>query len=222
MSDNTKPLVSIDIVSDVMCPWCYIGKRRLEKALSMVGDEVDVAIRWLPFQLDATLPPAGKDRRQYLEEKFGGPERAEAIYSQIKTAGTGEDIEFAFDAINVSPNTFDAHRLIAIAATKGDGKQYALVEALFRAFFIDGVHIGDRENLADIAASIGLDRQEIAAALNGDDAVEETQNMLASVGAAGISGVPFFILNQKYALSGAQDPQVIQQAIMQATQDAAE
>lgn len=216
MSDSAKPLVHIDIVSDVMCPWCYIGKRRLEKALAMVKDEVDVAIRWLPFQLDATLPPQGKDRRQYLEDKFGGPERADQIYAQIKSAGDGEGIAFEFDAIKVSPNTFDAHRLIAMVMAQTPPRQNAVVDALFRAFFIDGVNIGDRDNLADIAASVGFDREEVYAALMSDEASEETQNMLASVGAAGISGVPFFILDQKFAISGAQPPDAFQKAIRQA------
>lgn len=218
MNDTPNPVVQIDIVSDVMCPWCFIGKKRLEKALSMVKGEVDVAIRWLPFQLDATLPPQGKDRRQYLEEKFGGPERADTIYSQIKSAGNNEGIAFDFDAIKISPNTFDAHRLIEIAINQNPPRQNAVVDALFQAFFIDGVNIGDLDNLADIAASVGLDRDKIYAALMGDEAVEETQNMLASVGAAGISGVPFFILDQKFAVSGAQPPEALQQAIKQAAE----
>lgn len=220
MSDAAKPLVRIDIVSDVMCPWCYIGKKRLEKALSSVKSDIDVAVRWLPFQLDATLPPQGKDRRQYLEDKFGGPERADQIYGQIKAAGDGEGIAFDFHAIKVSPNTFDAHRLIALAMEQKPPKQNAIVDALFRAFFIDGVNIGDRDNLADIAASVGMDRDETYASLMGDDATEDTQNMLASVGASGIGGVPFFILDQKFAVSGAQPPEALENAIRQAATDA--
>lgn len=216
MNDAAKPVVHIDIVSDVMCPWCYIGKKRLEKALALVKGEIDVTVRWLPFQLDATLPPQGKDRRRYLEDKFGGPERAEQIYAQIKSAGDGEGIAFDFDAIKVSPNTLDAHRLIAMAMAQKPSRQNAVVDALFRAFFIDGVNIGDRDNLADIAASVGFDRDEAYAALMSDEAAEETQNMLASVGAAGISGVPFFILDQKFAISGAQPPEAFHNAIRQA------
>ena len=111
--------VQLDVVSDVMCPWCYIGKRRLEKALETVGD-VEVEIQWRPFQLDATLPPEGKDRREYLETKFGGPERAKQIYSTIEQAGRDEGLDFNFPAIEVSPNTLDAHRVIRWAANEGE------------------------------------------------------------------------------------------------------
>ena len=138
--------ITIDVVSDVMCPWCYIGKRRLEKALARVED-VDIDIRWRPFQLDPSLPPEGRDRKQYLENKFGGPERAQQIYSSIENAGKDENIDFKFSAIKVSPNTIDAHRVIRWSMNEGKDVHDRLVERLFQVFFLEGGHIGKHEVL---------------------------------------------------------------------------
>ena len=129
------PPITVDVVSDVMCPWCYIGKRRLEAALRAVP-QLDILVRWHPFQLDATLPKTGKDRQQYLSDKFGGMDRANSFYSQIRAAGQEEGIDFAFDAITLSPNTLDCHRLILWS--RDDDLQDEVVERLFKAYFLDG------------------------------------------------------------------------------------
>ncbi len=133
--EKTMSKVEIDVVSDVMCPWCLIGKRRLEKALTMI-DGIEVEVRWRPYQLDSTLPEEGKDRQQYLEDKFGGPEQAREIYGRIEDAGKSEGIDFAFDKIKVAPNTLNAHRVIRWAANGGEEAQQQIVERLFNLFFV--------------------------------------------------------------------------------------
>ncbi|MEO0635544.1 MAG: DsbA family oxidoreductase [Pseudomonadota bacterium] len=206
--------VTIDVVSDVMCPWCYIGKRRLEAALEKIGEQ-PVEVRWRPFQLDSTLPRQGKDRRQYLEEKFGGPERAKQIYSQIEEAGREEAIPFDFEAIEVSPNTLDAHRLIRWAGGVSEATQDKVVEALFEAFFVKGRNIGDHVVLADAAGRAGMDPQLVHQLLATDRDVQETQGQIGQASAMGVQGVPCFILNGRHALSGAQPPDTLAAAIKQ-------
>ncbi|MFC0283341.1 DsbA family oxidoreductase [Camelimonas abortus] len=194
----------VDVISDVVCPWCFIGKRRLEKAIAMVP-ELRVTVAWRPYQLDPHVPPGGLDRRVYMERKFGSRERLEAIHQRLAAEGEKEGLAFRFDLIRRTPNTLDAHRLIGWAAPLG--LQDAVVEALFRAFFMEGRDVGDRAVLADIAASCGMDGA--AARLAGADdatlvsaAVEQARDM-------GVSGVPCFILAERLALPGAQDPETI-------------
>jgi len=128
--------IRIDVYSDVICPWCYVGKRRLERALQQVSETVKTRVVWRPFQLNPTMPKNGLDRRQYLETKFGGPEAARAIYDQVAAAGAAEHIPFAFDRIARTPNTFAAHRLIWLAGHQG--KQDEMVEVLFHHYFVEG------------------------------------------------------------------------------------
>ncbi|KPB01384.1 DsbA family oxidoreductase [Ahrensia marina] len=205
--------VKLDIVSDVMCPWCFVGKRRLEKALKNIDQEIDVEIKWLPFQLDATLPPEGKDRQLYLSEKFGGKENAEKFYQTIKQAGDDEGIDFDFDAIEVSPNTMDAHRLIAWAGQQGDEQQDRIVELLFKAYFQDGKNIGDHAVLAKIAAEGGMDAQQVSGRLKSDDGLIETRQAVDHAHQIGVNGVPCFIFDGKYGVSGAQAPETLAMAI---------
>ncbi|MEO0496109.1 MAG: DsbA family oxidoreductase [Pseudomonadota bacterium] len=212
--------VTIDVVSDVMCPWCYIGKRRLEAALT-VAAEHNVEVRWRPFQLDATLPRRGKDRRLYLEEKFGGAERAKEIYSRIEEAGKQEDIPFAFDAISVSPNTLDAHRLIRWAGGISQDVQDKVVEALFRTFFVEGGNIGDHEVLVATAHEAGMNPHIVRDMLDTEKDLQETQAEVAQASAMGVQGVPCFILNGRHAVSGAQSAENLASAIRQVSQMAA-
>lgn len=205
-----KPL-KIDVVSDVMCPWCFIGKRRLEKALEMAGD-VDTAVEWHPFQLDPTLPEDGKDRQQYLDEKFG-PERAREIYARIEAAGSEEDIPFAFGAIKVSPNTLNAHRVIKWAGI--EGKQDGVVEALFKAYFLDGANLTDHDVLVAAAEAGGMDGEMVRRLLGTDADLAETEAAVVHAQAIGVQGVPTFILDGKYALSGAQPADVLAGALRQ-------
>ena len=208
MNALREPL-SIDVISDVVCPWCYVGKRRLEQAVAAA--EIPLVIRWRPYQLDPTIPPEGTPRRQYLEQKFGSAERIEQIHQTIRAAGAAEGIRFAFERIEVSPNTLDAHRLVRWA--DATGAQDRIVEALFRAYFIEGRDIGDRAVLAAIAASAGMERDAVSGRL----ASEEDRNaVLAEIDSArrlGVTGVPTFILAGRYGLVGAQPAEEIARAV---------
>jgi predicted DsbA family dithiol-disulfide isomerase len=157
-----------DVISDVICPWCYIGKRRLEKAIAALDGPVEV--RWLPFQLNPAMPKEGISRRAYRTTKFGSWERSQELDARVVAVGQSEGIHFAFDRIGRTPNTLDAHRLIGLAERQG--VQDAVVEALFRAYFTEGRDIGNRQTLLDMAAEAGLDRHEAEAMLNSEDGLE--------------------------------------------------
>ena len=204
--------LKIDIVSDVMCPWCFIGKRRLEKALADAS-EVEVAVEWHPFQLDPTLPAEGKDRQQYLTEKFGGADRAEEMYDRVRAAGAAEEIPFAFEKITRSPNTLDAHRLIRWAGI--EGVQDAMVERLFRLYFVEGADLTQRETLVAAASDAGMNGEMVSRLLDSDADLAETEADVVHAQAMGVQGVPCFILDGKYAVSGAQPPEVLSRAIRQ-------
>ncbi|KJS14013.1 MAG: DSBA oxidoreductase [Hoeflea sp. BRH_c9] len=209
----TTPSLTIDVVSDVMCPWCYIGKRRLEAALEEVAGEIDVEIRWRPYQLDPTLPKQGKDRRQYLEEKFGGPEGAEKAYATVRAAGAEENIPFAFDKIPVSANTLDAHRLIRWASSLGLAAQDRMVELLFKAYFEDGKNIGDDQVLMEAAEQVGLERPVVERLLAGDADRDIVSGEIEQARQMGVTGVPCFIIDMKYAVVGAQPAEALADAM---------
>ncbi|MCC6197632.1 MAG: DsbA family oxidoreductase [Burkholderiales bacterium] len=210
---------TVDVVSDVVCPWCYIGKRRLEAALARLRESdpaLVTQVRWHPFQLNPDLPPEGIDRKHYIEAKFGGPARAREVYARVTAAGQTVDIPFAIDAILRQPNTLDAHRLIAWGQARPEGEADALVEALFRAYFVEGRYLGDRSELATIAATAGFDPDDARRFIESDElagAVAESDRRAREMG---ISGVPFFIFGGKTAVSGAQDPATLLSAIAQA------
>jgi predicted DsbA family dithiol-disulfide isomerase len=197
-------VLHLDVYSDVICPCCYVGKRRLERALK-AWDGAPVNVRWRPFQLNPTMPRNGMDRRRYLEAKFGGPEAARAIYDQVVAAGGTEGIPFAFERILRTPNTFAAHRLIWWAGQQG--KQDEMVERLFQQYFLEGGDIGDLDSLSQAAADVGLDRAIIDTFLTGEEAVEEVKREEAAGHRLGIRGVPYFVINGTSALSGAQPPE---------------
>jgi predicted DsbA family dithiol-disulfide isomerase len=194
------PPLAVDVISDVVCPWCFIGKRRLEKAIAEAG--IALSISWRPYQLDPTIPPEGKDRRAYMEAKFGSAERIKEVHARVAAAGEGEGIPFAFDKIKVSPNTLDAHRLVRWAGEAG--RQGEVVEALFRAYFIEGRNVGDAAVLADIASVCGLNRDKIAARLASEEDREAVRDEIESAQRIGVTGVPTFILAGRYGLVGAQ------------------
>jgi predicted DsbA family dithiol-disulfide isomerase len=206
----TQQTLQVDVVSDVMCPWCYIGKRRLEKAVEMA--DVSLDLRWRPYQLDPTLPAAGKPRRDYLAEKFGSLERAGELYSNIKAAGEAEDIPFAFERIAVSPNTLDAHRLIRWAANAGPEIQDRVVEALFRAYFVEGRNIGEPSELTAIAEEAGMDAALASQLLAGDADRDLVRQEVGLAQQMGVTGVPTFIIANRYAVIGAQAPHQLAQA----------
>jgi predicted DsbA family dithiol-disulfide isomerase len=205
--------VSVQVISDVVCPWCFIGKRRLEKAVAAHGGPVGV--RWLPFQLNPQMPREGVSRREYRTKKFGSWERSLELDAQVAAAGFEEGIHFAFDRMERTPNTLDAHRLIWLANT--EGVQDAVVEALFRAYFTEGRDISTRQTLLDVVVEAGLDRRKAENVLTsggGQEAIREADALARRVQ---VVGVPFFIINGKVTLSGAQPPNVFLTAFKQAT-----
>jgi predicted DsbA family dithiol-disulfide isomerase len=198
----------IDIFSDTVCPWCFIGKRRLEAALS-ARPQADLTLRWRPFQLNPAMPAAGMERQAYLDAKFGGRANAERVYDAIRETGDSVGLAFHFDRIAHTPNTLKSHQLLHLAADRGD--QDALMERLFQLYFQEGADIGNPAVLANAATAAGLEPTETHAALLADarrDAVLREDKQARELG---IQGVPTFVFNGRYALSGAQEPKVLMQ-----------
>lgn len=208
----------LDIFSDPICPWCFIGKRRLERALAARPD-LEIEVHWRAFQLNPEMPAEGMDRQLYLELKFGGPAAAQRIYETITEAGISEKIAFDFGAIQRTPNTVNAHRLIRRAGP--EGKQDAVVEALFTRYFLAGEDIGDAATLLMVAEDAGLAASDLEAFLAGaeEDDVVRSEDALAR--RTGIQGVPTFIFANRFALSGAHEPEVLVQMFELAEQDGA-
>ena len=199
-------MIEIDIVSDTICPWCYVGKRRIERAVAgFDGDEV--RIRWHPYQLNPGLPPEGMDRSEYVAAKFGGAEAARAVYDRVREAGAADGIAFAFERMPRTPNTFASHRVAHFAARSGS--QNEVVEALFRGVFEEGRDIGDHETLLDIGAECGIDPVDLAEYLASTEDVEALRAAEERARQMGVTGVPFFIIGGRYVVTGAQDAAVL-------------
>ena len=199
---------TIDVVSDVICPWCFLGKRRLDVALAAM--DKDVFIRWRPYMLDPTIPPQGLDREQYMLNKFGA-ERLKTIHDPLIEAGKEIGVPYNFDLITRTPNSLDAHRLIRWAHTVE--RQTEMVERLFMAYWSEGKDVGDRDVLAQCAGEAGINAQQIRELLDTNQDVEETNAEIQHATNIGVTGVPTFILGQSYALVGAQSPEVLADAI---------
>ncbi|TDI58971.1 MAG: DsbA family oxidoreductase [Alphaproteobacteria bacterium] len=197
-------MVQIDIYSDPVCPWCFIGKRRLERTLA-ARDDIAATLTWRPFQLNPDIPPEGMDRATYLSSKFGGMERAEKFHDAIAEAGHSERIAFDFDAIQHIPNTLDSHRLIRFAGAHGP--QAEVVEALFSAHFLEGEDIGDHGVLTRIAHTVGLDGHAVKAYLASSADRPEVAAEGLRARRMSIDAVPCFIIDGQYAISGAQEPE---------------
>lgn len=210
---NGENSITVDVVSDVVCPWCFIGQKRLDKAIAAV--DIDVHIRWRPFQLDPTIPPEGKNRRDYMVAKFGSEQRIREIHARIESLGEAEGISFAFDAIKVAPNTLDAHRLIRWAGTAGEAVQNRLVRRLFQLNFEEGANLGDHAVLIEAAREAGMDASVVETLLSTDADVEAVRTEIATASRMGISGVPCFLLEGKYAVMGAQDADTLADALRQ-------
>ena len=208
---STAPL-TIDVVSDVACPWCYLGKRRLERALDLVRD-IPVTVRWLPYRLDPTIPPEGIDRKDYITAKFGSLEAIEPAHARLTAFGREEGIDYHFERITRSANTIDAHRLIRWAEPAG--LTDTIVERLFAAYFSEGRDIGDRQVLAAIAGEAGLDADAIAAHLATDEDRDVISREIDEAYRIGVTGVPCFIFGRKYGVMGAQAAETIVDAIRQ-------
>jgi len=200
-----QPIV-IEVVSDVVCPWCFIGKRRLEKALALLGRK-DVQVRWKPFELNPNAPREGMNRAAYRARKFGSLAYAQQLEAHVVEAGAEEGIGFRFDRIERVPNTFDAHRLIWMAGQ--DGGQGAVVENLFRAYFIDAEDVGTPEVLQRIGVQSGLDSGRVEQLLAGDLGRSEVLAEERESRAQGVSGVPTFFVSGQPVMSGAQKPDLL-------------
>jgi len=209
---SMEPL-TIDVVSDIVCPWCYIGKRRLERALAMRPD-VPVEVRWRPFFLNPWVPREGIGRDQYLETKFGSVEAYKSIAKRVEAAAAQEGLVYALDKIARQPNTIDAHRLIRWAHERGDPAK--MKQRLMELYFRDGADLTDREVLVQAAREAGLDPDEVRRDLASERDVAEVEAEAARANQAGINGVPFFIFGNRIRVSGAQSPEILASAIDEA------
>ncbi|RWA64270.1 DsbA family protein [Mesorhizobium sp.] len=206
--------VTVDVVSDVVCPWCFIGQKRLDRAIDAASD-IEVHVRWRPFQLDPTIPPEGMDRRAYMIAKFGSEERVRQIHARIEPLGEAEGIHFAFDAIKVAANTLDAHRVIRWAGAAGEEVQNRLVRRLFQLNFEEGANLGDHAVLTAAAREAGMDASVVETLLPTDADVEAVRTEITTASRMGITGVPCFLLEGKYAVMGAQEADTLADAIRQ-------
>ena len=207
--------VNIDIFSDVVCPWCYIGKRNLEKALKIITsnrDDLNISVNWRAFQLNPTLPMGGVSRQEYTSSKFGGRENAKAIYDRVRIAAEQVGLTLQFDDIIVQPNSTKMHELIY--ASKETALTDDLIEALFKAFFIDGKDLSKKENIGQIAREVGMSDEVIHAAIESDTYADQVSEDLEESQRIGIRGVPFYVLNDEIGLSGAQPPEIIAKTIL--------
>lgn len=216
-------ILDIDLVSDFVCPWCFLGKMRLNRAIEQVlatRAGLEVRVNWLPFFLNPDTPPAGEPYRPFLEAKFGDARQADDVLARVSAAAAPDGLQFAFDKIATRPNTLKAHRLSYRAQSLGQTQQRvtALGEALFAAHFQHGRDIGDIDTLVDIAVANGDNKDAVRAYLESDADAATVKRMAAQIREQGITGVPFFILNRKLAVSGAQSTAALGAAILQALQ----
>lgn len=215
-----KSALTIDIISDVVCPWCYIGKRRIEGALALYAkqhpDRPQPEVRWHPFQLNPDMAPEGMSRREYVQRKFG--ERAATVYDRVKAVGASLSIPFQFDAIARQPNTRAAHSLIALA--EPGAQQEAMVQTLFDAYFLEGQDLTQASVLLALAARAGLDTAQAEAVLEDETAISQITQADAQARAMGVQGVPFFIFNGRVGVSGAHESQDLLRAMESAESEA--
>jgi predicted DsbA family dithiol-disulfide isomerase len=208
-----KTKIKVDIVSDVVCPWCYIGKRRIEGAMSELTDEFEFEVSYLPFELNPSTPKEGFNQKEYLAKKFGSEERYRELTNYVKATAAEEGLAFDFDKQRKSPNTRDMHRIIWFA--KSEEKQLAIKEAFMKAYFEDGVDLTKRENLLAISKSVGLNSDTISSLLDSEEGLAEVileeQNNIQR----GINGVPYYIINNQYGISGAQPKDTFIKALTQ-------
>ncbi len=210
--------MSIEIVSDVMCPWCAIGYKNLEKALHALENDIDADISWHAFELNPDMPVAGQNLREHLMEKYGiTPEQSDENRERISAMGAQAGFTFNFADDGIMINSFDCHRLLTWA--KGQGKQTDLKLALFKAHFTDNKRLNDVEILLDVVASVGLDRTAAAVVLDSDEFAQEVRDEQRRMHQMGIQSVPTFIINQKYAINGGQPADVFKQALQQIQQE---
>ena len=211
-------MLTIEVVSDVVCPWCYIGTRRLDAALALVRGELPglgVSVRWRPFFLSPDIAPGGQPYLPFMVAKFGSIEKVQEIFRRVEAAGAAYGLDYRFDQIRLRINTLDAHRLIHWRQSAGEVRP--LVERLFVGQFQRGENLGDRRLLADIAAEVGADRQAAAAYLDSDAGTAEVLRLEAESRSWGVSVVPTFVVDHRIVIAGAEDPRILADAILRAT-----
>jgi predicted DsbA family dithiol-disulfide isomerase len=214
---DTQP-VRIDVVSDVVCPWCFIGKHRLEAALKLKPD-IPVEVHWRPYFLNDWIPREGIAREDYLTTKFGSPERYKGIAERVSAAAAAEGLTYASDKMKRQPNTLDCHRLIRWA--EAQGKAAEMKQKLMDLYFTAGADLTARETLVEAAAAVGLDADDVRRRLASDEDVAQIESEAQAAKEAGIEGVPMFIFGGKFAVSGAQAPEYLAEAIARAAQGGA-
>ena len=210
--------LNVDVVSDIVCPWCYVGKRQLDIAIEG-SDNIEFDIRWRPFQLNPQMPKEGMSREEYMAKKFGAGGPTENFYEKLETVGASLDINFQFDSIEFAPNTLDSHRLIHWASggeIQNSNSQTDLVTKLFEVYFEQGGDLGNHKVLVEAAESLGMNGGLVAELLAGDRDVDAVQQQVGIANKMGISGVPCFIIENKYAVMGAQPPQALVEAFKKA------
>jgi predicted DsbA family dithiol-disulfide isomerase len=200
-------VLTVEIISDVICPWCYVGKRRLEESRELLGQDLRIEARWQPFQLNPSMPKEGVDRRTYRLAKFGSWERSQALDAQVAAAGREVGLTFRHDLMARTPNTFDAHRLIRLAGQ--EGVQGEVVEALFSAYFVEGRDIGDHTVLTEIAERAGIPRERAEEVLHGSEGAAEVAAEEAEARRQAVSGVPTFAVGGTPVFSGAVRAEII-------------
>ncbi|KNY17064.1 DSBA oxidoreductase [Shinella sp. SUS2] len=204
--------ITIDVVSDVVCPWCYLGKKRLEQAIEAVKDDLAVAVTFRPYQLNPDMPAEGVDHKKHLAEKLGGEEAVTRAHEMLAGLGQEAGIDFDFPAVKISPNTLDAHRLLRWAMIEGPEVQSRVAVALFKAYFEEGRNVGDRAVLLDIAEACGMDRAVVTALFSAGADVDSVKEEIGMARDMGVTGVPCFIIDNKYAVMGAQSVDVLTNA----------
>ena len=211
---NEPRTVRIDVISDVVCPWCFLGQKRLDRAIAL-ADGIEVDVRWRPYQLDPTIPAEGLERKSYMLAKFGSADRLKQAHDNLVGAGAAEGIPFAFDAITVAPNTLDAHRVIRWAGSAGPEVQNRLARRLFELYFQEGRNVGDPAELIAAARDVGMDAAVVETLLPTDADRDAVTEEIATASRMGVRGVPCFIIENKYAVMGAQDAETLADAIRQ-------
>jgi predicted DsbA family dithiol-disulfide isomerase len=219
MTSSTQNPVRIDVVSDVVCPWCFIGKRRLEQAIALNPD-IPVEVHYHPFFLNDWIPAEGISREQYLTTKFGSPERYKDIAQRVSAAAAQDGLVYAIDKVSRQPNTTDSHRLIHWAALQGKAPE--MKQRLMELYFSEGADLSDNAVLVKAAADVGLDADAVAKKLDSNEDLDIVSQRVEAAKSAGIQGVPFFIVDNAFALSGAQEPDQLAAVIQRAANEKAQ
>ncbi len=211
--------LTIEVISDAICPWCWVGKRRLDRALAALSTEISATVTWRPFELNPDMPKEGLDRRAYRSRKFGSWERSQALDAQVAAAAKADGLDFRHERMERTPNTIDAHRLIWLAGR--EGKQDAVVEGLFSAYFHDGRDVGAPDVLVEVGSAAGLDPARISAMLASDEGLNEVAAELERAGRLRVSGVPTVVVNGRPLFSGAIRSELIEAHLREAAGHAA-